>query len=31
MEVRRSIETIAHRLGVFRATVYNDVLQNASK
>jgi predicted transcriptional regulator YheO len=28
MEVRRSIETIAHRLGVSRATVYNDVLRN---
>jgi len=31
MEVRRSIETIAHRLGVSRATVYNDVLHDESK
>ena len=28
MQMRRSIETIAHRLGVSRATVYNDVLHN---
>jgi predicted transcriptional regulator YheO len=31
MEMRRSINTIANRLGVSRATVYNDVLRNDGK
>jgi predicted transcriptional regulator YheO len=31
MDMRRSVETIAHRLGVSRATVYNDVLRDGAK
>jgi predicted transcriptional regulator YheO len=31
MDMRRSIETIAQRLGVSRATVYNDVLRKDAK